>query len=210
MVRKLVLLNGPAGCGKDTVGHIIRQHFNSLRKPEMFGYETGDPCECISPADYLKDLTHEMFGLACDTYKYEKVKNFPHPDFMMKKHCMLSPRKAYIHVSERVMKPLFGEDVFSKRLVSRIERQFKNVPLIVNTSLGFVDEVRFLVKTYGVENILLIRIKRPGCTFDGDSRQYVYTVADVKQHEIYNDKTSNYLQDLADKVLPLVRAFYNA
>lgn len=210
MGRKLVLLNGPAGCGKDTVGNIIRWHFNKKSAPEPFGYETGDPCECISPADYLKDVTHELFGLACDTYKYEKMKNLLHSDFQTKHMGILSPRKAYIHVSENIMKPMFGEHVFSERLVSRIERMFKNAPLIVNTSLGFAAEAAYLRAYYGADNLLLIRIKRPGCTFDGDSRRYVYTPADIQQHEIYNDKTSNYLQDLSDKILPLVRAFYNA
>lgn len=209
MVRKLVLLNGPAGCGKDTAGRIIAQHYNVKHVldhgEDLLGHRS---CITISPADYLKDLTHEMFGLACDTHHYEAIKNDPHPDFMTAGG-MLSARRAYIHVREQIMKPLFGNHVFSKRLVQKINTTYEYVPLIVNTSLGFTDEAHFLMQAYGADNCMLIRMKRPGHTFDGDSRMYIYN-DDIQTHEVYNDKTPGYLQDLSDKILPLVRAFYNS
>jgi len=178
-MKVAVLFNGPPRSGKDTAADYILQH-------APFGHK-------LKFSDTLKSGTHALYGL--DTYvnKYEDCKEQPHEDFLG-----LTPRQAYIDVSEKFMKPQHGKDVFGRILAQRIKRSDANLILVPDS--GFLDEALPVIDLLGIENVLLLRIKRGGTSFANDSRSYWPAPFDLQEHDVWNFM----LQDFQTQVLGLV------
>ena len=164
---RVVLLNGAPGSGKDSAGRALLKG--------LYG------TEIVKLAGALKAATHELFGLhGLAPGGFEAVKGEPAPEFFG-----LTPREAYILVSEKMVKPVLGEDFFGRVLVNRI-RRLRNCRIAAVTDSGFVDEARPVVEAFGPENVLLARLHRPGHTFKGDSRSHI-DLPDVASIDIVND-----------------------
>jgi hypothetical protein len=151
----IVLFNGPPRVGKDTAGHALLRHF-----PDA---------EVIKMAAPLKAATHALYCVHVGIDHYEANKDEPRPEFFG-----LSARRAYIGLSEGVVKPAYGEDFFGCVAANRIQHmQQAGVPLVGVTDSGFAEEAMPLLARFGAENILLMRLHREGCSFVGDSRSYL-------------------------------------
>ncbi len=167
---KVVLLNGPARSGKDTLAQfLVREFAGAVR---------------IGFADHLKRLAHVMcFGPAgwdMDPNAFDGTKEAPREAF-----AGMSPRQFYIHVSERVCKPLFGGGYFGDRFVDAARAS--GADLVVVPDSGFRREAERVVEAFGASNVLLVRLSRDGFTFEGDSRDYiVLSDLDVAAVEIEN------------------------
>jgi hypothetical protein len=100
----------------------------------------------------------------------------------------LSKREVLIHMSENVIKPSFGKDAFGKALVS----QLPYVGVVFISDSGFPEELQPVINHVGADNVLVVRIQRQGCTFKGDSRNYLEPdmfEQDVKFIQILNNGT---------------------
>lgn len=180
----VIFLNGPPRCGKDTLaGHIVRA---------MPGFRL---CKF---AKVLKERTHALYGkpdLPHDAF--EEVKDIPNEIFLG-----LSPREAYINVSERLMKPLHGNDVWGKILLNGMLEQYSPALGYVISDSGFEEEALPIIDRFGAENCLLIRIAAPkrGCTFMGDSRSYIELP--VRTLNFYNNETvEEFLREADEQLL---------
>ena len=205
---KAILLNGPKLCGKDKALSYIKGFY-----PNILTRETKDK---------LHELTMAFFNLSSEEYYkiYEdrELKEVPLPQFTVtgdevlklaniismdarehnKGMWQLSIREAMIWVSEVVCKPAFGKDYFGKARALAIN----SGDIITDGSTAFVEELHPLIDRVGQDNILLIRIHRPGFEFDAsDSRGYIpddiiYNTVDIK-----NDGTEMlYLNRMLDEV----------
>lgn len=153
--KKIILLNGPPGCGKDTAAQAIVLN-------TVYG---GRHMKFATP---LKEGTHAMYGMVgAHRDHFEAVKDMPRPEFFGQ-----TPRQAYIKASEEWMKPSFGKDIYTKLAIQAIKKE-PHGRLFVFSDCGFREEVLPLIEWARPENVLLIRLHREGCTFDGDSREYV-------------------------------------
>ena len=100
------------------------------------------------------------------------TKEQPHLYFVVNGQ-YLSPRQYLIHISENLVKPTMGADFFGVQLAKEIMELFldgREGPYFVSDS-GFVEEALALssLKT----EVTIVRIHRPGYTFEGDSRDYL-------------------------------------
>jgi len=160
----IVFVNGPARSGKDTFGTAMVDAFGSRRV-----YLT-------KMAKALKERTHALYGLtgwierdvlpAHDAF--EDVKDAPNACFLG-----LTPRQAYIAVSERYMKPLHGQDVWGRMLLRDIQECPHEPEIVVITDSGFAAEALPTINHFGAERCILVRLRRHGFTFEGDSRGYI-------------------------------------
>lgn len=157
-MTQVILLNGPPRCGKDTVGEMIARKIPGTRVYKF--------------AEALKCATHDLYGSLHhlgrqdkrEAARYESVKDQPQDDFFG-----LTPRQAYIAVSETLLKPLHGTDFFGRVLVEKILLERPRLAVVADS--GFREEaVPVLWETGFICRIL--RLHRPNCTFDGDSRSY--------------------------------------
>ena len=154
----IVLLNGPPRCGKDTAGLCVVASI-----PNSATFKLADP---------LKLATHAAFGmphLAADAF--EDCKDEPNAAFFG-----ATPRRAYINMSERGIKPAFGPAHFGAVLVRSIcAARGYGVKLAVVTDAGFTSEVEPVIDTFGREHVLILQLTRLGCSFRDDSRMYLRT-----------------------------------
>lgn len=168
--NKIIILNAPPGCGKDTIGNMIAynkdiQAFKASFKEPMFEIAIGM-------------LGVWKFSQFIDAYNDRKKKEEP-------QECLngMTPRQFMIWISEEVMKPRFGKYVFGHRLLDSIERIPPECPIVV-TDGGFKEETMpLLVAGHYVH---VCRLFRDGYSFDGDSRDYL-DVAGYHHRMFQND-----------------------
>jgi len=188
MSKKLIVLNGPPRCGKDTLANCLADVFDMSH---------------VKFAGILKHMTHRLYGVndPDDIEQFDYCKDAPFPVFYG-----LTPRQAYIGVSEIYIKPTHGIDFFGKRLLERINQIPKK--LFVARDGGLIEELIPVVEGLGGENVLVVMITRPGCNFDGDSRSYypasVLLELGVEYEGLPNNKS---LQEFLDNGSLLVQSW---
>ena len=171
MSKKIILLNGPAGCGKDTGSDLLKE----IYQESLFQYKMALP---------LKEACHKLLGLegsleALEHLKERPIKflvnknynNFISPVKLVNNAGEMTLRQFYIHVSENLMKPMFGIEIFGKLAVENIKNN--KCKIVTISDSGFEDEARPIVREFGSDNVVLVKIFRDGKTFAGDSRGYI-------------------------------------
>ncbi len=118
----------------------------------------------------LKDMVHRAFGLDVRHDHFESCKDEPQEVFHGK-----TPRQVYIAFSETFVKPLYGVGFFGSVLRESLlyTCAFRSTPVsaVAISDSGFREEALEVMK--GFDKVLLVRIHRPGKTFDGDGRSYI-------------------------------------
>lgn len=155
---KVVLLNGPAGSGKDSAGNHLADNLGFWN---------------MKFAGALKRSVYADHGLPTDLPLdfFESIKEEPLGVFFGK-----SFRQACIHKSENMMKPAFGPRVFGRLFLRELWQNYRNgASRIVVTDSGFAPEALAMVPYIGAENMLLVQIRAEsrGKTFANDSRNYI-------------------------------------
>lgn len=151
-------------------------------------------------------MTHRLYGVddPKNIYQFEDCKDTPHPAFYG-----LTPRQAYIAVSETYVKPTHGKDFFGVALVNLINKI--NLEYFALSDGGLAEELVPLAEAYGGSNILVLQILRDGYTFEGDSRSYYkkgfLEKLGVKSAQVKNNSTPTSYLDHALSVLSGVRFF---
>lgn len=176
MNKRIILLNGPVGCGKDYIAEALIMCLGGTKKEFK---------------DELYKATAEHFGLQLHRFKelatgrkskevpfypmdyeeYEKLCNFLGKvnKYENGEDVLASPRELLIYTSELVYKPMYGKDYFGVRAAEQMDEGNNYV-----SDSGFVEEAEVQVVEHGKENVLLIRIHRDGAEFSPeDSRSYI-------------------------------------
>lgn len=154
MMRPVVFINGPPGSGKDSLAIHIAHHY--------LGFHV------VKFAQILKERTHALYGRSDIPHDwFEPVKDKPNDLFFG-----LTPRQAYISVSENLIKPNHGKDIYGKLLARKLQENAFAKAFVIS-DLGFYDEAVPVME--GSSSALLIRLHAEGrgCTFEGDSRSYI-------------------------------------
>ena len=154
-MTKIIILNGPAGAGKDTIGNALAKDYNcittSFKRP-MFEIAAS----VLGARAFSKFIT---------AYNDRDQKEIPH-GFLGGKTC----REFMIWISESVVKPLFGNQQFGKLMSEHIQLCDEGF-CFVCTDGGFHEEVIQLVEDG--HDVTVVRLFMEGKTFAGDSRDYI-------------------------------------
>lgn len=191
MNKKVILFNGPPGSGKDTAARQV------MRRCIEKGMPVGSVIH-FKMADPLKKAVHSMFGLPHGPAYYDesrKEKEAPHPLLFG-----MSPREAYIGLSEQAIKPWLGADIFGKITANKIHNS--TAQLHVFSDGGFADEWVPIISYLGTSAIAVVELYTPDYSFDADSRNYIgdelkALYPDIKVTRI----TNNITKDPFDKEL---------
>lgn len=184
---RVIIFNGPANSGKDISVDYLQRQFNAY----PFSFKSR-----------LKKITLEVYGISealwAQWYTREG-KELPRQDLDG-----LSAREALIEVSERVIKPYYGQDYFGKVEARRLNSLFhdREDQVVACSDAGFNDEVVPFVEMFGVEDIFVVKIRREGCSFKGDSRNWINTdrVPDSNYLTVSNNGTLQEFWDQLDKI----------
>lgn len=154
-MSKIIILNGPASVGKDTIGNALAADYKCI--PTSFKRPMFEIAASI--------LGARAFSKFITAYDDRDQKEQPQ-SFLGGKTC----REFMIWISESVVKPLFGNQQFGKLMSEHIKLCDEGF-CFVCTDGGFPDEVIRLVEDG--HDVTLIRLHMDGKTFAGDSRDYI-------------------------------------
>lgn len=155
-MAKIIILNGPASIGKDTIGNALEKDYNCI--PVSFKRPMFEIASSM--------LGAKAFSKFITAYDDRDQKEMSH-DFLGGKTC----REFMIWISESVVKPLFGNQQFGKLLSEQITQISDGGFPFICTDGGFPDEIIRLVEDG--HDVTLVRLFMDGKTFDGDSRDYI-------------------------------------
>jgi len=160
----VVFLNGPPGCGKDTVAEMLWRHHG------------------FSRLKFAQPLRNACCGLL-DVYELD-LEGLKARDIAPG----VSLRDLMIGLSEDLVKPLLGKDFFGIRAGHEIERMSKFVERIVVSDAGFQHEVEACMRAFPKATYHVWRIAGRGPQdFAGDSRQWLRDVPGVvRELDIHN------------------------
>lgn len=184
MNKKVILFNGPRHSGKDTAAiHCEKEH-------GAYHFKFSRP---------LKAGIKTMFSLTDSQVDYlETIKTEP-SDLLFGKSYV----ETQISLSEDWFKPKWNNTIFGYLVVNHLKKEMefdKYQDFYVSSDSGFSSEAIPVVDLFGPENVLLVRIHRPGKTFDGDSRSYI-ELDNVKTIDIHNTGTEESYKQLIDTLV---------
>ncbi len=166
----IVVLNGPPSSGKDTIAEYLTEHH---------GYaEARFKTKLVQIALMISQISGFDW---CTRYDDRELKETP-----WDRLGGLSQREYLIKISEDWVKPLHGESYFGDVLAQRIKYNYEGMDVILSDS-GFVEEIK-PVLALGIST-LIVRLYREGCSFDGDSRDYLPVTLGVPTVVIHNNDT---------------------
>ena len=169
MITKIILLNGPAKSGKDTIGGQLQ-------------FE--------SPSHYaLGKFAHPIRLWIQSTLRITPSMLESEKDVQQELLNYMTIREAMIAYSEKFIKPICGNDWFGKRLRHElVGPTYAQVGVV--TDSGFATEAQVLIDWFGAKNVLLVRLHREGASFEGDSRSYLsFLDQGVIEVDLHNDGT---------------------
>jgi hypothetical protein len=178
---KIVFLNGPPGCGKDTVtSHLVPYlHFAHLK--------------------FAAPIKRMVCGLLNEDTKWlEANKDHGHRTLSLADGAAIvnidTPRQLLIALSEDLLKKRYGNEFFGRVMNNEISKVASK--LVIISDSGFSEEAGPVVRKWGLENCLQYQIHARG-TFDGDSRSY-WKLPSLRVRHIHNNST---IHDLTMRVL---------
>lgn len=188
---KIVVFNGPARSGKNIAAeHMCEISVNSYHK--AFKDELFKICANTLgiSVETFKDGYDETLGEVSKRRGF-KLLSHEDPNMWFKDYTgnisqrvrgeQYSKREFLIHMSENVIKPSFGKDAFGKAFVNSLPEE----GVVFVSDSGFKEELQPVIDHVGADNVLVIRLVRDGCSFDGDSRDYLTP-------EMFEDKVQFY------------------
>ena len=153
-MNTLIILNGPKQSGKDTLCDYA-EHF--------LCYSIYRPIDVV--IDHLGKTI--LPGLTQRTYCSREYREYYETPVGK------SLRAVFISYSEDFLKPMYGRDYIGRLTADKIREELNEntITFAVVQAMGDVDEIRPIVELPW-NNIILVRIHRKGCSFEGDSRKY--------------------------------------
>lgn len=160
---KVIIFNAPPKSGKDTAANYCCQFLPSVHS--QFKKPLIEMC-----ARVLSIPLKEFLAL------YESSKNnegvfisYSDPLKTCQYFRTFNMRQFMIHISENVMKPIFGDMFFGLEAGKKLSNDKWNI----FSDGGFPEEIKGLLEYTCKENIIVVKIQRDGCSFENDSRGWI-------------------------------------
>lgn len=202
--QRVILLNGPPNSGKDISAQMLLELFGGGRHrafKDVLYQETAKYFDV--DVDWIRSMATDRTTKEAPTRRlfdreFNWVVRLALTLFSFIRPVGFSPRQALIHVSENIIKPRFGDKYFGYRLVNSIIESGEEFTFVSDS--GFIDEIYPLIEE-GMD-VWVLRIKRDGCDYSGDSRRYLLDdeLKDLGVRFIDIDNNGS-LEDLKAKLL---------
>ena len=190
MLNTCVILNGPPNSGKDTLADLLTAY--GFKKQEMKARLYEDT------ANHFDVDLPELKRRATDRIlKEEGWYELPYDWELLQS---MSPREALIHTSETVIKPNHGDDYFGLAAAGKCKLDYAT--LAVFSDGGFEAEIAPLIDAY--KNVLIFRLHRDGCTFEGDSRDYLEGFDNTYDVDLIDGQPDQAITEIIEVLDPLI------
>lgn len=196
MSKLIVIFNGPPDSGKDHAAKHFSKKFGAphFEMKEALRRTAHQMTTTIMEGwpEFLcadREIVEDSAVLLCNSMEYNKSLKSTMKQSIWGDRTW---REFLIHISEDIMKPIFGQDVFG-RAARKLVRE-SNSPVVFFSDGGFQEEVEELRKE---GTVLVFQLSREGCAWEGDSRGY--TNGDFTR-TIFNTEDEEWLKDIASFV----------
>lgn len=155
----VVGFNGPPRSGKDTMARMLAEHMDSQ------GVKL--PVREVGLSMPLRRIAYSMVG-----WEGRHLEGPDYEDFKVTHFSAFGKtgRELMIDVSEKFLKPSYGQAIMAKLLIQGLG----NLPgVVLVRDTGFKVEAETLSDFVGANNFFTAQVHRKGCSFDGDSREWV-------------------------------------
>ncbi len=176
--RKIILLNGCPGVGKDEIANYLAREYN---------YKTI----AFKDKAYLSVAKH--YNISLEDYMQLYLNKDTPTDILDG----LSPRKAMQYVVQDVNKPKLGRDYLARDVLDEI--RFDKESNYVVSDFGLDEEEIQVHYKLSRENYVVINIQREGHTYEFDTRSERMII----HHIIYNDGSTEELYEKVRQILNL-------
>ena len=173
-MTKLIILNGPPRCGKDTAANTIEEYFGE------------DVCKHIKISAPLKLIAASIIGKSKELLEETKDARI--------EGSASTYREAQIHTFEQLV-PIYGEDWLSRWTINSLDNYEQD--FFVLSDCGQSAEIVPFMQKYGPENLLVIQIMREGCAFLNDTRTYI-TAKGVRTRPMVNKDINTFKEEVID------------
>lgn len=181
-MKKVIVLSGPPGCGKDTLAKQWVTEHPDWSWQEMKNSIYFEVAQYYNlPVDLVRQLCTDRLS-----------KESPCSEFNG-----LTGRQAMIFVAEEVIKPLHGHDYFGIKSVERMQAEKDSHGFIFSDG-GFASE---LEPMKGLFEVIVVQIHREGHDFSNDSRSYYDSPIASCTIPLYNDGTEDELLEKLEVLL---------
>lgn len=172
-MKKIIFLNGPPGCGKDTIANLLVEKYNGVN---------------LKFAQPLRNAICGLFDISDDELDIVKNNHIDNSYYRI--------RDVMIDIGENIIKSKISRDWFGTALLNNIKKYHANVDLIVVSDLGFIREFEVIYTDLkNLYDIELWKIYRPNTSFLNDSRNYI-EYPKIKTRNISNNGDINSLKSL--------------
>lgn len=188
--RKVVFFNGPPRCGKSFGADCMRSfvQINAVyMQPRTLDF-----------AEPLKKAAHALFDAFHSWDYYDTKEGMAQKSLACGDFLGMSPREAYISLSEDYLKPKFGEEALGYILRKRIVR-YNGTNFFAVSNCGFLPELSPIVDLVGQRNVMIVEVHSAHRTFDEDSRGYVGDAAKAEWPHITVKKLPNVIGGAEDR-----------
>lgn len=155
---RIILFNGPSGVGKDTAVRALFRKFGPIIKPEKLSL----PAKLALAA--ICNYTLDTFGDIVELPDPES-KLVPQPRL-----AGMSARQWQIDFCESFMKPKYGNNIFARLFLSRLDN-YNSDAIVAVSDCGFSVEADTVRNSKHITQ--LIQLHRGGRDFTSDSREFV-------------------------------------
>lgn len=197
---EIYIFNSLPRSGKDTCVNILSKLFEEKGlKVQKLAFKD----ELIKATALILNMSVEEFMEDYDKLTKEVTKFYNHlPEWYkdVKVHNLgdtrVSKREALIHVSEKVFKPMCGNNFFGEKTEKNIDL---SSDIVLISDGGFVEEIQEILK-WNFGEVHIVRVNKEGTTSGNDSRKlltpddFLVTVGLI---EIDNNGT---LEDLTEEL----------
>ena len=188
----VVGFNGPPRCGKDTLASLLAKEIESRHQTI--------PVMETSLSTPLREVAYKLIGL---DYQ-EESSMLPYEEFKPTFFPQLQStgREILIDVSERFLKPCYGQDIMAKLWLSSLpEWVYDSHCVVMIRDSGFQCEINPIIERVGPMNFLVVKVLRDGFdSFEGDSREWVQHPALEMNTVIHNSGTLDDLRTEAARL----------
>ena len=188
MSLKVIALTGPKGSGKDTVGELIKQYFNTT---PVFKAHT------VAFADPIKTVVKDLFVFET-TKEYDDFKrttcNFSLPKQVTRDMQLYQVEGRHLVREIGMLMRKYDEKQFTNYVVGEIRYQPNDVWVV--TDLRFDNEY-LTMKNLGAK---IINIKRPNYEYDGHITERGFNDSLV-DYQLLNDGDLPYLKTRVESVM---------
>jgi hypothetical protein len=186
--KKLFIFNCPPKAGKDSSAEVLMQMNPTIQHIEF--------------KSVLFEIALTVSRIPEDEW-FDRY-NIVNPDGTLKKDEPwdrlngLSQRQFLIKISEEWVKPTFGDDYFGQAVARDIESY--PADFFIATDGGFDSEVKPVADSIGADNVHVLQWSREGCSYDGDSRNYLSEACGAGSIVRIEDNNTT-LEDHADRII---------